>query len=174
MSFKQAFFQYGITGFDKRLKELNEEEEFSALVNWALNKLPYFHSMDLRRRVNGGIYQTPIHKNGREIRVRKPIFKTDYPGAIGYDWLEEITYDTLDVGIIDASTTRADIINAAKMEGKLLNAQQVSNIARGQNEWEYEPQEETPPIKLIQTERNCWDVVLTEEERNLLGEFLDV
>ena len=36
MTFKQAFCSMGITEFDKPLKELNEKEEFSTLVNWAL------------------------------------------------------------------------------------------------------------------------------------------
>ena len=44
---------------------------------------------------------------------------------------------------------------------------------QGPPDWDYEPQVESPQIKLVQTERNCWDVVLTEE-RNLLGEFLEV
>jgi len=173
MSFKQAFFQCGITGFDKRLKDLNEEEEFSALINWALNKLQYFHSMDLRYRVNGSIYQTPSHKNGREIRVGKPRLKIHHPGAITYDWDEETKYTTLEVDKITASVERADIINAAKKKGILLSKQQISELARpeGPPDWDYPLQVESPQVELIQTERNCWDEVLTEEERNLLSEF---
>jgi len=62
------------------------------------------------------------------------------------------------------------------MEGRLLTAQQISELANpeGPIDWNYQPQVESPQIKLVQTERNCWDVVLTEEERNLLGEFLDI
>jgi len=29
-------------------------------------------------------------------------------------------------------------------------------------------------IRLVQTDRNCWDVVLTEEERGIIGELLDI
>jgi len=39
-----------MTRFNKTLRELNEEEEFSALVNWTLNKLPLLHSIDLRQK----------------------------------------------------------------------------------------------------------------------------
>jgi len=174
ITFKQAFFQYGMAEIDKPLKELNEKEEFSALVNWALNKLPPFHSMDLRQRASGVIYQTSLHKCGRQVRVGKPMVKTDFPGTIVYDWPEEVKYDTLGVDVITRSTLRADIINVAKMKGKLLTAQQVTELANPQINWNDQPQVETPQIKLVQTERNCWDVVLTEEERNLLSEFLDV
>jgi len=52
-----------------------------------------------------------------------------------------------------------------------LTERQVINP---QVNWNEQPQMEQPHVKLVQTERNCWDVVLTEEERNLLGEFLDV
>jgi len=84
MTFKQAFFQFGVTEYDKVLKGLNEKEEFSALVNWVLNKLPPFHNMDLRHKVNDELYQTAIHKRAREIRVGKPMLKTRYNGAIRY------------------------------------------------------------------------------------------
>ena len=46
ITFKQTFYQLGMTDVDKPLRELNEKEEFSALANWVLNKLPQFHSMD--------------------------------------------------------------------------------------------------------------------------------
>jgi len=174
MTFKQAFCQYGLTGSDKRLKELNEEEEFSALVNWALNKLQYFHSMNLRHKVNGGIYQTPLHKNDREIRVGKPTLKTDYPGAITYDWNKETKYSTLDVRAITTAVERADIINVAKKERRLLTEQQVTEMTNPQINWNKQTQMEWPQVELERLERNCWDAVLTEEERNLIGEFLDV
>jgi len=48
-----------------------KKEEFSALVNWALNKLPPFHSMDLKHGMNDEIYHTSIHKSGRQLVVRK-------------------------------------------------------------------------------------------------------
>jgi len=174
MTFKQAFSQFGVTEYNKVLKGINEKEDFSALVNWVLNKLPLFHSMDLRHKVNKELYQTIICRRAREIRVGKPMLKASHDGTIRYDWPEEITYETLDVGIITASVKRADIINVAKMEGRLLTAQQIVELENPQIDWNYQPQVESPQIKLVQTERNCWDVVLTEEERNLLGEFLDI
>ena len=54
------------------------------------------------------------------------MLKTSYAGAIGYDWPEKITYETLDVEIITTSAIRANIINAAKMDGKLLSAQEIA------------------------------------------------
>jgi len=55
ITFRQAFYRLEMTDADKALRELNEKEEFSALVNWALNKLPPFHSMDLKHKVNDAI-----------------------------------------------------------------------------------------------------------------------
>ena len=143
------------------------------MVNWALNKLPQFHSMDLRHKVNGDLYQTYIHKSGG-IRVGKPTFITRCPGAITYDWNKELTYEKLDVDAITTSVMRADIINAAKMEGRLVSEQQISEQLNPQTDWSSLWPEEHTQIKLVQTERNCWDAVLTEEERNLIGEFLDI
>jgi len=176
MTFKQAFCSMGITEFDKPLKGLNEKEEFSTLVNWALNKLPPFHSMDLRYKVIDELYQIVISKCEKGMRIGKPMLKTSVKGAIRYDWPEEVTYETLSVDIITASMLRADIINWAKKEGRLLTAQQLSQLAdnEGPCDWDYEQPVENSQVKLVQTERNCWDVVLTEEERNLLGEFLEV
>ena len=180
MSFKQAFFQLGMTGFNKTLRELNEEEEFSALVNWTLNKLPPFHSIDLRHKVNGEIYQTSIHKSERGIRVGKPTFKTNYIGAIMYDWPEEMKYETLNVDAITNSITRADAINLAKtQEGSFIPVQRMPQLLNpkeeeGLIELEQQQQVASQQISLIQTDRNCWNVVLTEEERNLLGELLDI
>ena len=65
MTFKQAFFKFGVTEDDKVLKGLNEKEEFSTLVNWVINKLPPFKSMDLRHKVNDELYQTSIQKKGK-------------------------------------------------------------------------------------------------------------
>jgi len=41
-------------------------------------------------------------------------------------------------------------------------------------ELEQQQQVASQQISLVQTDRNCWNVVLTEEERNLLGELLDI
>jgi len=54
-----------------------------------------------------------------------------------------------------------------------LSEEQVSELLNPQIDWNNQQRVETQQIKLLQTERNCWDVVLTEEERNLIGEFLD-
>ena len=62
----------------------------------------------------------------------------------------------------------------AKMEGRLLTAQQITERMNPQINWNYQPQVEFSQTELVQTERSCWDVVLTEEERNLIGEFLDI
>jgi len=169
-----------MTEFDKTLRELNEKEEFSALVNWSLNKLPPFHSMDLRHKVNDEIYQTPIHKEERKLRVGKPVMKTKYAGAITYDWSEEMKYETLDVDAITASMIRADAINLKKIqEESLITVQRISallnhEVEEGSIEMEQQQQVTSQHISLVQTDRNCWNVVLTEEERNLLGELLDI
>ena len=84
ITFRQAFYQLGMTEFDKKIGELNDKEEFSALVNWAMNKLQPFHSMDLRHRVNDEIYQTSIHRSAREIRVGRPTLSIKNPEAIKY------------------------------------------------------------------------------------------
>jgi len=58
-----------------------------------------------------------------------------------------------------------------------MNEPQTSNC----DEEEIQPEEastsgepwKTPKITLRQTEHNCWQVVLTEEERELIDEFLE-
>jgi len=173
ISIKQAFFRIGMTDDGKPLKQLKDQEEFSALVNWAINKLPLFQSMDLRLKVSGIIYETLLYKCGGQVRVGK-IRRKDQVGAIAYDWPEGAVYDSLKVDMITASVYRADIINAAKMNGKLLTRQEIEKQENSQREWHSAIQETIPKIKLVQTERNCWDVVLTEEERELIEEFLEV
>ena len=156
MTLKQAFCQFGITKENQAIKRLNEDEEFSAVINWALNKLPPFHRMNLRYTVNGELYQTTITKSTREIRVGKPMLQTKFEGAIRYDWPEETTYETLDVGTIAASASRADIINDAKINGRLLSTQEVA-----EQESSHTNQDGKNPI-------------LTEEERHVVSEFLNV
>jgi len=53
---RKAFVKFGVTEDDKQLKEMNEKEEFSAMVNWAINQLPSYESMDLRYKVDGILY----------------------------------------------------------------------------------------------------------------------
>jgi len=156
MTFKQAFCQFGITKENQAIKKLNEDEEFGAVVNWALNKLPQFHHMNLRYTVNDELYQTTLTRSAREIRVGKPMLQTKFRGAIRYDWPEETTYETLDVETIAASASRADIINDAKINGRLLSAQEVAEQENSH------------------TNQDCKELILTEEERNIVGEFLNV
>jgi len=129
--------------------------------------------MDLRLKVNGTIYQTTLYKCGRQVRVGRVIRK-DYQGAIGYDWPEEIGYDSLSVDLITASVMRAEIINMAKKNGRPLSRKEIAEQENPQIDWNSETQEQTPQIELVQTGRNCGDVVLTQEERDLIDEFLDV
>ena len=111
--------QFGVTEYDKPLKELNDKEEFSTLINWAINQLPSFESMDLRHRVNGKLYQTSLHKKAREILVGKPKEKDNQDEAVTYDWPEYVTYETLAVNIITISMLRANVINDAKKRGTI-------------------------------------------------------
>jgi len=53
---------------------------------------------------------------------------------------------------------------------ELLNPE----VGEGSTEVEQQQQVVSQQISLVQTDRNCWNVVLTEEERNLLGELLDI
>jgi len=55
-TFRRAFSKFGVTKNDKPLKEMNENEEFSALVNWTINQLPEYEEMDLRYKVDGKLY----------------------------------------------------------------------------------------------------------------------
>jgi len=178
LTFKQAFCQLGIEDDDKPLKELNEKGQFSALANWALNKLRPFHSMDLRCKVGDEMYEIYIHKSGRQLTVGKPILKTKLPGAIMYGWSQEMKYESLSVDAITKSVMRTDVINMAKSQGQLLTEQEIEAIMNPQIDWNVKDGEETTEvpqrIKLVQTERNCWDVVLTEKERENLKEILDV
>jgi len=69
---------------------------------------------------------------------------------------------------------RADVINVAKMNGRLLPRQEIEEQENPQTNWDDEEPQEIPQIKLVQTDKNCWDVVLTEEEKNIISEFLEV
>jgi len=174
ITFKQAFFKMGIVEEEKPMKELNEKEEFSALANWILNKLEPFQGMDLRFKADNKLYQTTIHKSGRRMGIGKSEVKADFPGAITYDWPEGITYDKLEVDIITKSMLRADIINFAKKEGKMLSRKEIEEIENPQINWTEEESVAITQIKLVQTDTNCRNVVLTEEERNIISEFLEV
>jgi len=157
--------QFGVTEYDKPLKELNDKEEFSTLINWAINQLPSFESMDLRHRVNGKLYQTSLHKKAREILVGKPKEKDNQDEAVTYDWPEYVTYETLAVNIITISMLRANVINDAKRKGQFLSEQEVTARVHPQNDWNVEE---------LQMGENGENRVLTEEEMELINEFLQV
>ena len=113
-TFKRAFAKFGVTRDDTLLKEMNEEEEFSALVNWAINQLPEYEDMDLRYKVNGKVYQTTLRKRSREIRVGKTREEDYQDEVITYGWPEDVTYETLNVDIIAISVLRAKVMIEAK------------------------------------------------------------
>ena len=188
MNFRQAFLSLGIVNDSKPLRQLNDEETFSALANWAIHKLPILHTMILRINVDGAIYQTVVRNSKRQLRVGK-IVRVTGPGGIGYDWPEETKYDSLDVSIIENSVYRANIINVER--GHDLSVRERTQQAQEQAddiildisaEERSQPEEEQadeiswdiPRITMRQTERNCWEVVLTKEERELIDEFLEI
>ena len=137
-------------------------------MNWAINQLPSYESMDLRYQVNDTVYQTNIHKRARETRVGNAVAKAKHAGAITYDWPEQVTYETLDVNTITISMLRADIINDAKKSGQLLPEQEVTEQVNPQIDWNIQP------VEGFQMGENGWNGVLREEERELINEFLEV
>jgi len=175
ITFKQAFFNRGMTDDSIPLKQLSAKEEFSTLVNWARHELPKYEDMELRADMEGVIYQTTLHKDQRQIRVGE-ITKKYGPGAIRYDWLPGTNYYSLDLGEIKASIWRADMINDAKMKGQELTQEMIlqhteTQAAEASGAMSVMPR--VPSIKMRETEKNCWEVVLTEEERELINEFLE-
>jgi len=184
ITFKQAFFCKGMSDENAPLKQLKDQEEFSALVNWALHSLVKDEDMILRVKDKGLIYQTILHKTERKIRVGniKQIYGT---GAMRYDWPDGIKYHALSLGEINASAKRADVINDAITNRQAMMHQQEE---RPRDERQVEmPNEETPGssspqdflstipnIRLRETEPNLWEVVMTEEEKELIAEFLEV
>jgi len=195
MSFRQAFSALGMVDKNKPLKQLNDKELFGALVNWAIHKMPKLHSMVLRVK-HGAIYQTVLVKDSRNLRVGKLVRVTGH-GGIAYDWPESTRYGSLDVSIIEASVHRANVINVEK--GYDMNVPERTQQAQEQidelmikdfkqeqqiiksDEGDIQQEEastsgapwKTPKITLRQTEHNCWQVVLTEEEQELINEFLE-
>jgi len=177
MTFKQAFSALGMVDKNKPLKQLNDEETFSALVNWAIHKLPKLHSMVLRI-THGAVYQTVLLKSKKSLRVGKLVRVTG-PGGTAYDWPESTRYESLDVSIIEDSIHRANVINVERghdlsvierqqqaqeqadelMIEESLQEQQTSEYV----EEEIQPEEEltngvpwtTPKITMRQTEHNC-------------------
>jgi len=183
ITFKQAFFSKGMSDENVPLKQLKDKEEFSALVNWASYSLVKDEDMILRIRKEGLIYQTILHKTDRKIRVGKirQIYGT---GAMRYDWPDGIQYCSLSASEINASATRADVINDAIANRQAMMYQPEE---RPRDEGQVEmPTTETPGssssqdwlptipnIRLRETEPNMWEVVMTKEEKELIAEFLE-
>jgi len=139
MRFRQAFLALGIVNDNKPLKQLNDEEEFSALANWVIHKLPLLQSMILRINADGAIYQTVVRRCQGHLRVGKIVILEERPQ------LEE---------------EQADVQDEERSQSEEEQADDIS--------WDI------PRIALRETERNCWEVVLTEEERELINEFLEI
>jgi len=153
---------------NKPIRILGEEEEFSALVNWAINKLPDLQNMILRISVNGEIYHTVLRSSKRHIRVGR-IIRLAGPGAITYDWTEDEKYESLTASKIEESAFRANVINIER--GCEIN---TAGTSRTTEEQLVEEDWEIPQIRMRQTKENCWEVVLTTEERELIDEFLEI
>ena len=193
MGFKQAFRSLGLVDKNKPLKQLNDKESFCALVNWAIHRMPRLHSMVLRVKY-GAVYQAVIVKSLKNLRVGK-LERVAEPGGIAYEWPEATRYDSLEVEIINASVQRANEFNVQRGydRGVLARAQQTQAQADeimkeecpqdidSQSGEEMEQDEastsekpwKTPKITLRQDESNVWQVVLTEQERELIDEFLE-
>ena len=113
------------------------------------------------------------------------------PGGIAYDWPETTRYDSLKVEIIKASAQRANEINVQKgydknaLERACKTQKQADEIMNEECSQDPQPEDEVrqeastsgetsmPRMTLRQNEPNIWEVVLTEEERELIEEFLE-
>jgi len=190
ITFKQAFSALGMVDKNKPLKQLTNEETFSALVNWALHRMPKLHSITLRI-VHGDIYQTVLLKSLTRIRVGKLVRVTG-PGGTAYDWPPNTKYESLEVAIIEESVHRADVINVEQgydisMIEKGPQAQeQTDELAMEESAQETEQATEhdeeeqndemfgdIPRMAMRQTGPDQWQVILTEEERELINELLE-
>ena len=155
---KRAFSKFGEIDHNKKLKDMDEKEEFGALVNWALNELPSYEHMYLRCKVDG---QTSIRKRHTERVVGKPKVKDCQDEAITYDWPEHATYENLDEKIIAISALRANVKNEARKQGKELAEEEIQVFP--QIDWAAGLQQ-----------KDGEKVMLTEEEMELINEFLQV
>jgi len=158
---RRSFAKFGVTDHDKKLKDMNEKEEFSAVVNWAVNKLPSYEHMYLRHKVDGQLYQTSIRRRYSEKVVGKPRVKDSQSEAMTYDWPEHVTYETLDEKIIAISVLRANARNEARKQGKELTEEELKAKVFPQIEW-------AAGLQQGNDER----ITLTEGEMELINEFL--
>jgi len=162
ITFKQAFSSRGLVDDSIPLKKLTAKEEFSALVNWIIQELPRHEKMLLRADMEGVTYETTVHKDQYKIRVGE--IKECGPGFTRYNWPEGLLYCSLDLKEIKDSIQRADMINKAVEIPQGEQAAEVSEISAVISN--------IPKIRMRETDENCWEVVLTEEERQLIDEFL--
>jgi len=98
------------------------------------------------------------------------------PGAIRYDWLPGTNYYSLTLREIQVSMWRADIINDGKMRGQEITQEmmmQHTEMPRGETSRVMSTTSGVPSIRMREVEENRWEVVLTEEERELINEFLE-
>ena len=191
MGFKPAFAALGMADKNKPLKQLSDKEAFGALVNWAIHRMPRLHSMVLRVKY-GAVYQAVIVKSLKNLRVGK-LERVAEPGGIAYEWPEATRYESLEVETINASAHRADEFNMKRgydksvLERALQTQKQADEMMNEECPQEPQSDEEmeqdeastsetpwrTPKITLRQDESNVWQVVLTEQERELIDEFLE-
>jgi len=60
------------------------------------------------------------------------------------------------------------------MKEKEQAAEQVEEDIQSEEELSNDVSWNIPKITMRQTEPNCWEVVLTEEEKELINEFLEI
>ena len=140
------------------------EEEFSALVNWAINKLPKYEDMHLRCKVDGKIYQVKLSRKEKSVRTGRIKEKECQEEAMTYAWPEDASYETLDVDVIAISILRAKAMNEAKSKGQELSEQEATASVFPNIDWNVEE---------IQKGLGA-DRVLTKEEVELINEVLQV
>ena len=174
ITFKQAFSNRRMVDDRVQLKNLTAKEEFSALVNWILQEMPRYERMTLRADMEGITYETIVYKDQYKIRMSK--IKKCGPGIIRYDWREGLLYCSLDLREINEGIQRANMINETGMARQQIQQEQVMDISQpelvnGDAEiWAITSN--IPRIRMRETDTNFWEVVLNEEERQLIDEFL--
>ena len=113
-SVKKTFCWVGFSKpsqLDKPIKDMNEEEEFSCVMNWIMHKMPQREAVIIRFEVLGHAYQAKIGHNGQRLYVNKPILMPTINKPTFYDWEREETYHTLTADKIRNSTQKADQLN---------------------------------------------------------------
>ena len=117
VSVKKTFCWIGFheaSQLDKPIKDMNNKEEFSCIMNWIMHKMPKRKAVIIRFDVCGVTYQVKISHNGQRLCVNKPTLVTTIDEATLYDWQGEETYRTLTVEKICNSIQGADQKNKQK------------------------------------------------------------